>query len=62
MDKFPCSNLLRHLDLSSSSYSKHNQVRIKDTHRENTLSNKSDALTKSMTMYIRVIATLVPIH
>ena len=33
-DKFPCSNLLRHLDLFSLSYSKNKQVHIKDTQRK----------------------------
>ena len=31
---------------------------FKDTHRENTPSNKIEALTKSINMYIRVIGTL----
>ena len=53
---------MRHLDLSSSSYSKHKEVHIKDTHRENTLSNKTEALTKSMVMYIPVIGRLVPVN
>ena len=47
---------------SSTSYSKHKQVHVKDTHRENTPSNKTEALTKSMIMYIRAIGTLVPVH
>ena len=61
-DKFPCSNLLRHLDLSSTSCSKHKQVHIKDTQKENTPSIKTEALKKSMITYIRAIGTLVPVH
>ena len=33
-------------------------MRTKDTHRENTTSNKTEALTKSMNMYIWAIGTL----
>ena len=61
-DKFPSSNLLRHLGLSSTSYSKHKQVHIKDTHRENTPSVKTEVLTKSMITYVPAIGTLVPVH
>ena len=49
---------MRHLDLSITSYSKHNQVHIEDIHRENTPSNKTQVLTKSIITYIPAIGTL----
>ena len=58
----PSSNLLHHLDLSSTSYSKHKQEYINDTPRENTPSNKTGALTKSMITHILAIGTSVPVH
>ena len=34
------------------------QTKFKDTHRENTASNRTEALTKNMNMYIWAIGTL----
>ena len=48
----------RHLDLFSTSYSKHKQLHFNDAQKENTLSNKTDALTKIMNIYMWAIGTL----